>query len=115
MRKLGQGSPAVDSSDCVQPDGARLAVRLLDHDPVVFGPRIGAARPEDVAVLEVHPPLTGPWGDRSFAVPATAVADHDIAREVHRRERHRWPAESAPGWVPGLAVAASPLAGTDES
>src|SRR5260370_32438502 len=75
-----------------------------NHDFVLRHAFLFETLPEDLAVLELQPPIAGPGGDRPGADPAPAIADDDATLEYDRCHSDRRTAEGGPFGVPGFAV-----------
>src|SRR2546428_12666161 len=111
MRKLGQSPSRTCPRQRAQRRGPRPAAARTDHHAVLVHV-IVAARPDDLAALELEVPLAGPWSQMSGGDPAGAVADHD-ARKQDRGDRDRRAAEVRPARIPRFAVE-SPRLGAED-
>src|SRR5439155_3649477 len=113
MRKLGQSPSRTCPRHRAQRRSSRPAAARTDHHAVLVHD-IVAARPDDLAALELEVPLAGPWSQMSGGDPAGAVADHD-ARKQDRGDRNRRAAEVRPARIPRFAVDALRLGAEDQA
>src|SRR5207253_548788 len=113
--ELRQRAPGSGAGHRRQRDGSGFLVTWPDDHLVLRDVAVGRARPSDLAVLELHPPLAGPRSDGAGADPAAAIADDHAALEVDRGHRDRRTAERRPFRVPCLAIDATGFTAEDHA
>src|SRR2546430_17606506 len=104
MRKLGQSPSRTCPRHRAKRRSSRPAAARTDHHAVLVHV-IVAARPDDLAALELEVPLAGPWSQMSGGAPAGAATDPD-SRTPDRGDGDRPAAEVGPNRIPRIAVEA---------